>query len=39
MQALFGLDHRARGEAIFAPPVPAEFNQIGRIAHRAPSLR
>ena len=35
VQALFGLDHVAGGEAIFAASVLAEFDQIGRIAHRA----
>ena len=35
VQALFGLDHLGRGEAIFAASVLAEFDQIGRIAHRA----
>ncbi len=35
VQALFGLDHLAGGEAIFAAPVLAEFDQIGRAAHRA----
>ena len=38
VQALFRLDHLARGEAIFAPSVLAEFDQIGRAAHRAHHL-
>ena len=38
VQALFGLDHRAGGEAVFAAIVLAEFDQIGRIAHRAHDL-
>ena len=38
MQALFGLDHLAGGEAIFAASVLAEFDQIGRAAHRAHDL-
>jgi hypothetical protein len=35
MQAPFGLDHVAGGEAIFAAGVLAEFDQTGRAAHRA----
>ena len=35
VQAPFGLDHVAGGEAVFAASVPAEFDQIGRAAHRA----
>ena len=35
MQALFGLDHFARREAIFAASVPAEFDQTRCAAHRA----
>ena len=38
VQALFGLDHVAGGEAIFAASVLAEFDQIGRVAHRAHDL-
>ena len=38
VQALFGLDHVAGGEAIFAASVLAKFDQIGRIAHRAHDL-
>ena len=38
VQALFGLDHGAGGEAILAASVLAEFDQIGRIAHRAHHL-
>ena len=38
VQALFRLDHGAGGEAIFAASVLAEFDQIGRIAHRAHHL-
>ena len=38
MQALFGLDHLAGGEAILAASVLAEFDQIGRCAHRAHHL-
>ncbi len=35
VQALFGLDHLLSGEAILAPSVLAQFDQIGRAAHRA----
>jgi hypothetical protein len=35
MQALFRLDHVAGSEAVLAAPVLAEFDQIGRAAHRA----
>ena len=35
VQALFGLDHLACGEAILAASVLAQFDQIGRFAHRA----
>ena len=35
VQALFGLDHLPGGEAVLAPSVLAEFNQIGRAPHRA----
>jgi hypothetical protein len=35
VQPPFGLDHVAGGEAVFAASVAAEFDQIGRIAHRA----
>ena len=38
VQALFGLDHRAVGEAVFAADILAEFDQIGRLAHRAHDL-
>ena len=38
VQALFGLDHVAGGEAILAASVLAEFDQIGRTAHRAHDL-
>lgn len=38
MQALFGLDHVAGGEAIFAASVLTQFDQTGRIAHRAHDL-
>ena len=38
MQALFGLDHLAGGEAVLAASVPAQFDQIGRAAHRAHDL-
>ena len=38
VQALFRLDHLAGGEAIFAARVLAEFDQIGRVAHRAHDL-
>ena len=38
VQALFGLDHVAGGEAILAASVLAEFDQIGRAAHRAHDL-
>ena len=38
VQALFRLDHLAGGEAIFAASVLAEFDQIGRTAHRAHDL-
>ena len=38
VQALFRLDHVAGGEAILAASVLAEFDQIGRIAHRAHDL-
>ena len=35
MQARFRLDHRARGEAILATSVLAEFEQIWGATHRA----
>ena len=35
VQALFGLDHLAGGEAVLAASVLAEFDQIGRAPHRA----
>jgi putative addiction module killer protein len=35
VQALFGLDHVAGGEAVLAASVLSEFDQIGRAAHRA----
>src|SRR5450755_1305490 len=35
VQAPFGLDQSAGGEAVFTPPVLAEFDQIGRAPHRA----
>ena len=38
VQALFGLDHLAGGEAILAASVLAEFDQIWRAAHRAHDL-
>ena len=38
VQALFCLDHLPGGEAILALSVLAEFDQIGRIAHRAHHL-
>ena len=38
MQALFGLDHLAGGEAVLAASVPAKFDQIGSAAHRAHDL-
>ena len=38
VQAPFRLDHRAGGEAILAASVLAEFDQIGRTAHRAHHL-
>src|SRR5260370_12244295 len=38
VQAPFGLDHVAGGEAVFAPAVLAEFVQIGRLARRAHDL-
>ena len=38
MQALLRLDHLLGGEAILPKCVPAEFDQIGRIAHRAHDL-
>ena len=38
VQALFRLDHGAGGEAILAANVLAEFDQIGRPAHRAHDL-
>ena len=38
MQALFGLDHLARSEAILAASVLAEFDQIWRATHRAHDL-
>ena len=38
VQALFRLDHGAGGEAVFAAIILAEFDQIGRIAHRAHDL-
>src|SRR3546814_5964817 len=34
-QPLFGLDHVAAGEPIFAAPVLAESDQVGRRTHRA----
>ena len=38
VQALFRLDHGAGGEAVFAAIILAEFDQIGRIAHRGHDL-
>ena len=38
VQALFRLDHLARGEAILAASVLAEFDQIWRATHRAHDL-
>ena len=38
VQALFGLDHLARREAILAASVLAEFDQIWRAPHRAHDL-
>ncbi|WP_373995200.1 hypothetical protein [Paracoccus versutus] len=38
MEPLFGLDHVADGEAIFAVSVLTQFDQIGRTAHRAHEL-
>ena len=38
MQALFGLDHAAAGEAVLPNIVLAEFDKIGRAAHRAHDL-
>src|SRR6185312_6894101 len=38
MQALFGLDHLAGGEAVFAASVPAECDQIWRATYRAHDL-
>src|SRR5690242_12511545 len=38
MEALLGLNHLEGGEAILAASVLAEFDQIGRIAHRARDL-
>jgi hypothetical protein len=38
VQALFGLDHVAGGEAILAASVLAKLDQIGRTAHRAHDL-
>jgi hypothetical protein len=35
VQALFGLDHVAGGEAVLAASVLSEFDQIRRAAHRA----
>jgi len=35
LQPLFGVDHIAAGEAIFAAPVLAEFDQVGRTANSA----
>src|SRR3546814_3212112 len=35
LQPLFGVDHVAAGEAIFAAPVLAEFDQVGRTANSA----
>jgi hypothetical protein len=35
VQALFGLDHLAGGEAILVPSVLAQFDKIGRAPHRA----
>jgi len=35
VQALFGLDHLACGEAILVPSILAEFDQIGRMIDRA----
>ncbi len=34
VQALFSLDHLASGEPTLAAPVLAQFDQIGRVAHR-----
>jgi len=33
VQALFGLDHLAGGEAVLATFVRAEFEQLGRVPH------
>lgn len=38
MEPLFGLDHVAGGEAIFAVSVLTQFDQIGPTAHRAHDL-
>ena len=38
MESLFSLDHIARGEPIHAAPVLAQFDQVGRAAHRAHDL-
>ena len=38
VQAPFGLDHVACGEAILTASVSAEFDQIGRVTHRAHHL-
>src|SRR5271168_5031359 len=38
MQALFGLNHLAGGEAILSASVLAEFDQIWRATHRAHDL-
>ncbi len=38
VQALFGLDHVAGGEAVLPGIVLAEFDKIGRAAHRAHHL-
>lgn len=35
VQALFGLDHRARGETVFAPSVMAQLHEFGRAPHHA----
>jgi len=35
VQALFGLDHVAGGEAVLAATIPTEFDKIGRATHRA----
>ncbi len=38
MQALFGLDHVACREPLFAAHILAEFDQIGRAPHRTYDL-